>query len=187
MEIKDSGIRREFETGAVRDIQDGKGRCDLLPLGTISSLLRDEILLCIGLLRETRSHGARNDAVKTAIREFCRDRGWNEYEAILEVAKQYEQGALKYGERNWEKGIPAHSYIDSAVRHYLKYKSGMVDEPHDRAFMFNLLGYLWTVTNKPELDDYYCVEEPGSGGEECLTIYYDGGSSTSSETTKKNE
>ena len=29
--IKDSGNRREFETGAVRDIQEGKGRCDLLP------------------------------------------------------------------------------------------------------------------------------------------------------------
>lgn len=29
--IKDSGNRREFETGAVRDIQEGKGRCDLMP------------------------------------------------------------------------------------------------------------------------------------------------------------
>lgn len=31
-ELKDSGARREFESGAVRDIQEGKGRCDLLPL-----------------------------------------------------------------------------------------------------------------------------------------------------------
>ena len=30
--ILDSGNRRQFETGAVRDIQEGKGRCDLLPL-----------------------------------------------------------------------------------------------------------------------------------------------------------
>lgn len=30
--IKDSGSRREFESGAVRDICEGKGRCDLLPL-----------------------------------------------------------------------------------------------------------------------------------------------------------
>lgn len=29
--IQDSGNRREFETGAVRDIQQGKGRMDLLP------------------------------------------------------------------------------------------------------------------------------------------------------------
>ena len=32
-EILDSGNRREFETGAVRDVQEGKGRCDLPPLG----------------------------------------------------------------------------------------------------------------------------------------------------------
>ena len=30
--IKDSGERRQFETGAVRDIQEGKGRMDLLPM-----------------------------------------------------------------------------------------------------------------------------------------------------------
>lgn len=29
--IKDSGKRQEFPTGAVRDIQEGKGRFDLLP------------------------------------------------------------------------------------------------------------------------------------------------------------
>lgn len=29
--IKDSGNRREFASGAVRDIQEGKGRMDLLP------------------------------------------------------------------------------------------------------------------------------------------------------------
>ena len=30
--IKDSGNRREFESGAVRDMAEGKGRCDLMPL-----------------------------------------------------------------------------------------------------------------------------------------------------------
>ena len=40
-EIKDSGERREFETGAVRDIQEGKGRCDLLPLDVVSWLTED--------------------------------------------------------------------------------------------------------------------------------------------------
>lgn len=37
--IKDSGNRREFESGAVRDIAEGKGRCDLLPLGVIGEIL----------------------------------------------------------------------------------------------------------------------------------------------------
>ena len=31
MQIKDSGKRTEFASGAVRDMQTGKGRMDLLP------------------------------------------------------------------------------------------------------------------------------------------------------------
>ena len=42
--ILDSGNRRTFQTGAVRDIQEGKGRCDLLPLLPIYNMLRDDIL-----------------------------------------------------------------------------------------------------------------------------------------------
>ena len=34
--IKDSGERMEFDTGAVRDIQKGKGRCDLMPLDVVA-------------------------------------------------------------------------------------------------------------------------------------------------------
>ena len=40
MEIKDSGSRKEFETGAVRDIQEGKGRMDLLPWYAIMDVSR---------------------------------------------------------------------------------------------------------------------------------------------------
>lgn len=35
MEIKDSGERREFTSGAVRDMSQGKGRMDLLPWAAI--------------------------------------------------------------------------------------------------------------------------------------------------------
>lgn len=40
MKIKDSGTRREFETGAVRDAGSGKGRFDLLPYHTIMELAK---------------------------------------------------------------------------------------------------------------------------------------------------
>jgi methylated-DNA-protein-cysteine methyltransferase-like protein len=45
--IKDSGTRREFETGAVRDIQEGKGRCDLLPLHEVADIMDDAFIECI--------------------------------------------------------------------------------------------------------------------------------------------
>lgn len=64
---------------------------------------------------------------------------------ILEVAKHFEEGAKKYGEHNWQKGIPVKCYIDSAIRHYLKWHRGDQDEPHDRAFVWNLLCCIWEV------------------------------------------
>ncbi len=36
--IKDSGTRRQFETGAVRDMAKGKGRCDLIPPNALLKL-----------------------------------------------------------------------------------------------------------------------------------------------------
>ena len=40
--------------------------------------------------------------------------------AIIEVSKHCEEGALKYGEHNVDKGIPTHSFLDSAARHIAK-------------------------------------------------------------------
>jgi hypothetical protein len=76
------------------------------------------------------------------------------YTATLEVSKHFEEGAKKYGENNWQKGIPAHCYIDSAVRHYLKWCRKDEDEPHERAFIWNLLCCVWTCKHIPFLNDY---------------------------------
>ena len=155
MTIKDSGMRQEFDTGAVRDITEGKGRCDLLPLGTIGLHFHDEILLNIGGFMTTGDSCLLVGAVKIfSIRSKI-----DTFTAFLEVSKHYEDGCRKYGERNWEKGIPLHCFIDSAVRHYLKFLRGDDDEPHDRAFLWNILGALWTLDNKPELNDLPFAEK----------------------------
>lgn len=39
------------------------------------------------------------------------------WHGIMEVSKHCEEGALKYGEHNVDKGIPLHSLLDSASRH----------------------------------------------------------------------
>lgn len=105
-EILDSGNRTKFNTGAVRDLQEGKGRFDLLPM-------------CV----------------------------------LMRLAKHYEKGAVKYGVRNWEKGIPAHSYVDSAFRHLVKYVDGWKDEDHLIAAIWNLCGLAWTEEKAPEMMD----------------------------------
>lgn len=154
-EIKDSGTRMEFETGAVRDIQKGKGRCDLLPLGQIAELLggEDETADPILFYLDMYVHSKDKCAIYRAIRSFGDKRKWTVCDTILEVSKHYEDGAAKYGEHNWEKGLPTHCYLNSGIRHYLKWYRGDDDEPHDRAFVWNMLGLLWTLENRPELDD----------------------------------
>lgn len=104
--IKDSGERTAFESGAVRDMHEGKGRFDLLPM-------------CV----------------------------------LLRLAKHFEAGCLKYGARNWEKGIPCHSFADSAFRHLVKYMDGYKDEDHLIAAIWNLCCLAWTEEKKPELMD----------------------------------
>lgn len=104
--IKDSGDRTQFETGAVRDMHEGKGRCDLLPPL-----------------------------------------------ALLRVARHFEDGARKYGGRNWEKGIPMHSFLDSGIRHLLKYMNGQDDEDHLAAAAWNILCALETEVKRPEMQD----------------------------------
>lgn len=104
--IKDSGNRTTFSTGAVRDMHEGKGRFDLLPM-------------CV----------------------------------LMRLAKHYEAGAKKYEERGWEKGIPTHSFADSAMRHFVKYMDGQTDEDHLIAAIWNLCGLAWTEEKRPEMMD----------------------------------
>lgn len=149
MQIKDSGHRREFETGAVRDVAEGKGRCDLLPLGVVGDLLNDELLRKI----EVYVWAGKVVILKSVLWDFARFKDCDWPTLFLEVSKHFEDGCSKYGERNWQKGIPLHCYIDSAVRHYLQYIRGDRDEPHDRAFVWNILCAIWTHENKPEMID----------------------------------
>lgn len=147
--IMDSGERREFATGAVRDIQDGKGRCDLLPLDIVEELIGGQVLGNIQEFQETQStyalHCALYNFMEMRYRIVDGDASHYMAEMVLDVSKHFEEGAKKYGEYNWQKGIPVHCYIDSAVRHFLKWCRGDKDEPHDRAFVWNILCLLWTL------------------------------------------
>lgn len=146
--IKDSGNRTEFPSGAVRDIQKGKGRCDLLPLSVIAGYFDHTKLPVEAKILDymNRYHEKHIPALAyDALEAFCEDNWEGEPESMfLAVAKHFEAGAAKYGDNNWQKGIPCERYFDSAIRHYLKYERGDDDEPHDRAFVWNVLCCLWT-------------------------------------------
>ena len=78
-----------------------------------------------------KDSGERTEFGTGAVRDMHSGKGRMDllpWEALIEVSKHCEEGALKYGERNCEKGIPIHSLIDSAFRHLAKYMMGMKDE-----------------------------------------------------------
>ena len=148
--IQDSGDRRLFSTGAVRDMQEGKGRCDLMPLRVVAILEADDTIL--SNIADFMVYGNSSDLYDVLFEFSAAYYDGNTETMLLEVAKHFEEGAKKYGENNWQKGIPPSCYIDSAIRHYLKYLRGDTDEPHDRSFVWNIMCCIWEV-------DYHNTEE----------------------------
>ena len=150
-EIKDSGARTEYSTGAVRDIKDNVGRCDLLPLDVIGPLLGFENRKVICNIGEFMKSG-KVEYLYSAIDAFAIRRAVSVPVLLLDVSMHYKKGAEKYQPYNWQKGIPLHSYIDSAVRHFLKMVDKWDDEPHADAFVWNILGAIWTMENKADTE-----------------------------------
>ena len=75
--------------------------------------------------------------------------------ALIELSKHCEAGAEKYGEHNVDKGIPQHSFCDSAMRHLVKYMRGDTDENHIRAAAWNIMWALEQSVTRPDLIDMY--------------------------------
>lgn len=67
------------------------------------------------------------------------------YEPLRRLAVVYGKGAIKYAPRNWQKGLPLSSFLNSAQRHLSKLAEGRRDEDHASMAAWNLFGYTWTL------------------------------------------
>ena len=150
--IQDSGDRTEFDSGAVRDMHEGKGRCDLLPLDVVGKFYDSGYSDIFSAIDTFIVFGNKNYLI-SVLNIFTEKVYGNKETMFLELACHYEAGCKKYGVNNWKKGIPVSSYIDSAVRHLLKYIRGDQDERHDRAFCWNVVCAIWTLENEPDYMD----------------------------------
>ena len=171
--ILDSGNRRQFydkdgKPLGVRDADDSKGRCDLMVLDCISKYFKveepcnEKSLTCSHILEmidmvlwnKIPEKMTQEECILAAIKAFIAKAFDSKVgEALMALSRHYSEGAKKYGEHNFRKGIPCHCYVDSTIRHLLKWYDEWNDEPHDRAVLWNLFGLLWTLNNKPELND----------------------------------
>ena len=69
------------------------------------------------------------------------------------LADVYEKGAVKYEERNWERGISISRCLDSAKRHINQYIQGLRDEDHIAQAAWNLFAIMHFEEVLPEMYD----------------------------------
>lgn len=66
---------------------------------------------------------------------------------LTRVAELYARGAKKYGDRNWQKGIPDDRVYASLLRHVYAAMEGDVTEDHLAAVVFNVFALMYYQEN----------------------------------------
>ena len=81
------------------------------------------------------------------------------------VARTCAEGAAKYGDFNWERGMPVHDLINHGLRHIYRYLSGDRSEEHLAHAAWNLLSAIhsdeaWPHLNAGHLRSPGCAPPP---------------------------
>lgn len=84
--------------------------------------------------REEFPTGARRD-----VQEGKPRYGLIPVEPLRRLAELYTRGAEKYGENNWEKGMPFSRVYESLFRHMIDWRSGDRTEDHGAGVLFNMM------------------------------------------------
>lgn len=103
-----------------------------------------------------KDSGSRQQFNSGAVRDNGKGKGRFDLlstQMLFRLAKHYENGALKYEPRNFEKGMPISRCVDAAMRHLTKYLAGWNDEDHLAAVCWNIAAIMLYEERKPELMD----------------------------------
>jgi hypothetical protein len=79
---------------------------------------------------------------------------------LREVARTCAEGAAKYSDYNWEKGMPVHDLLNHAIAHVYQFLSGDRSEPHLPHAAWNLLAAIHSSEVWPDLNAG-TLREPG--------------------------
>ena len=99
-----------------------------------------------GSQRDTQEGKGRFDLIPAAV--------------LTRLAQHYENGALKYGDNNWQKGQPLQQYYNSAMRHLLAIGQADMSEDHFAAAIWNIAAMIHHIdamldgTLPKELDSF---------------------------------
>lgn len=71
---------------------------------------------------------------------------------LAAVARACQEGAAKYGDFNWERGMPAHDLLNHALRHIYVWLSGDRKEDHLGHAAWGLMGAIHSLEVWPDLN-----------------------------------
>lgn len=103
-----------------------------------------------GSVRDTQHNKGRYDLIPSTM--------------LRRLAQHYENGALKYGDNNWQKGQPLYQYYNSAIRHLEAARDADLSEDHLSAAIWNVTAMIHHIDqmldgNLPiELDSFGIVK-----------------------------
>lgn len=72
---------------------------------------------------------------------------------LREVARTCAEGAAKYSDFNWERGMPVHDLLNHALAHIFQFLSGDRGEPHLPHAAWNLLAAIHSAELWPQLNE----------------------------------
>ena len=72
---------------------------------------------------------------------------------LRRLAETCAEGARKYGDCNWQKGIPASQMLNHAIRHIYLWLEGDVSEDHLAHAAWNILGVCHFEEMMPDMID----------------------------------
>lgn len=110
--------------------------------------IRELCKVCIPESLALPDSGARTEFKTGAVRDAMTGKGLPSMIppcAIRAMAKRFEDGAGKYGNMNFAKGIPLSRFQDSIVRHLLAWSEGDTSEDHGGAVLWNMAVAMWTL------------------------------------------
>ncbi len=77
---------------------------------------------------------------------------------LRRLAATYQEGAVKYGAHNWQKGIPASDLTNHALKHVNSWLSGDTSEDHLAHAVWNLMTLIHFQETRPELMDIPAIK-----------------------------
>lgn len=88
---------------------------------------------------------------------------------LRRLAETYAEGAAKFGQFNWENGMPVTDLLNHAIAHIYKFLGGDRGEDHLAHAAWNLLGAIHSMEQWPELNQQWlrgenCTIPPAAAG-----------------------